>query len=245
MNPTLRGNHSDGRISDTGSSADSKMPMANGEPRTMNPALRNLCPTLEPLHIELLTTSFRNLQVLLDLPPYHPTSPTSRLSPDSCLPLDSHVSPNSRPSPVPTRLSYLSPKQDGHVTSTPRLLPVPTCLGSISADGNISDSPGTPQHTAPDFLDLLPLVPGAFHHLTPLRNPLNTPLLSPGSPFSPLTPSSSGMSLPNLVTQFDPLPALDPNHASINSPAPPHPATNSNGPRPSQTPENILCAPNT
>ncbi|KIJ09421.1 hypothetical protein PAXINDRAFT_17481, partial [Paxillus involutus ATCC 200175] len=206
---------------------------------------RNLCPTLEPLDIELLAASFRDLQVLLDLSPYHPTSPTSRLSLDSCLPLDSHVSPNSRISPIPTRLSHLSPERDGHVTPAPRLSPVPTCLGLTSADGNISDSPGTPQWTAPDLLDLSPFVPGAFHHSTPLRNPLNTPLLSPGSPLSPLTPSSSGASSPDLVTQFDPLPALDPNHASVNSPAPPHPATISNGPRPSQMPENIPRAPNT
>ncbi|KIJ09275.1 hypothetical protein PAXINDRAFT_17626 [Paxillus involutus ATCC 200175] len=206
---------------------------------------RNLRPTLEPLDIELLTASFRDLQVSLDLSPYHPTSPTSRLSPDSCLPLDSHVSPNSRISPTRTRLSHLSPERDGHVTPAPQLLPVPARLGLTSADGNISDSPGTPQRTAPDLLDLSPFVPGAFHHSTPLRNPLNTPLLLPGSPLSPLTPSSSGASSPDLVTQFDPLPALDLNHASVNSLAPPHPATNSNGPRPSQTPENILRVPNT
>ncbi|KIJ10742.1 hypothetical protein PAXINDRAFT_16289 [Paxillus involutus ATCC 200175] len=187
---------------------------------------RNLCPTLEPLDIELLTASFRDLQV-------------------SCLPLDSHVSPNSRISPTRTCLSHLSPERDGHVTPAPRLSPVPARLGLTSADGNISDSPGTPQRTAPDLLDLSPFVPGAFHHLTPLRNPLNTPLLSPGSPLSPLTPSSSGVSSPDLVTQFDPLPALGLNHASVNSPAPPHPATNSDGPRPSQTPENILRVPNT
>ncbi|KIJ07701.1 hypothetical protein PAXINDRAFT_19133 [Paxillus involutus ATCC 200175] len=184
---------------------------------------RNLRPTLEPLDIELLTASFCDLQVLLDLSPYHPTSPTSRLSPDSCLPLDSHVSPNSRISPTCTRLSHLSPERDSHVTPAPRLSPVPARLGLTLADGNIR----------------------AFHHSTPLHNPLNTPLLSPGSPLSPLTPSSSGASSPDLVTQFDLLLALDPNHASVDSRAPPHPATNSDRPRPSQMPENILRVPNT
>ncbi|KIJ11656.1 hypothetical protein PAXINDRAFT_15475 [Paxillus involutus ATCC 200175] len=181
---------------------------------------RNLRLTLKPLDIELLTASFRDLQV-------------------SCLPLDSHVSPTR------TCLSHLSPERDGHVTPAPRLSPVPACLGLTSANGNISDSPGTPQRTAPDLLDLSPFIPGAFHHSTLLCNPLNTPLLSPGSPLSPLTPSSSGASSPDLVTQFDPLPALDLNHTSVDSPAPPHPATNSDGPRPSQTPENILHVPNT
>ncbi|KIJ16199.1 hypothetical protein PAXINDRAFT_11235 [Paxillus involutus ATCC 200175] len=206
---------------------------------------RNLRPTLEPLDIELLTTSFCDLQVLIDLSPYHLTSPTSRLSPDSCLPLDSHVSPNSCISPIRTRLSHLLPERDSHIAPAPQLSPVPACLGLTSADGNISDSPGTPQQTAPDLLDLSPFVPGALHHSTPLHNPLNTPLLSPGSPLSPLTTSSSSMSSPDPVTQFDPLPALDLNHTSVNSPAPPHPATNSNGPCPSQTPENILRVPNT
>ncbi|KIJ08787.1 hypothetical protein PAXINDRAFT_18096 [Paxillus involutus ATCC 200175] len=219
----------------------SDLPTARG---SAEHSRRNLRPTLEPLDIELLTTSFRDLQVSLDLSPYHPTSPTSRLSPDSCLPLDSHISPNSRISPTRTRLSHLSPERDGHVTPALRLSPVPARLGLTSADGNISDSPGTPQRTAPDLLDLSPFVPGAFHHSTPLRNPLNTPLLSPGSPLSPLTPSSSSASSPDLVTQFDLLPALNLNHASVDSPAPPHPA-NSNGPRPSQTPENILRVPNT
>ncbi|KIJ10571.1 hypothetical protein PAXINDRAFT_16410 [Paxillus involutus ATCC 200175] len=115
----------------------------------------------------------------------------------------------------------------------------------------LSDSPGTPHRTAPDFLDLSPLIPGAFHHSTPLYNPLNTPLLLPGSPLSPLTPSSSSTSSPDLVTQFNPLPAPNPNHTRVYSPAPPlattctPPAMSTNTPHPSQTPENVLRALNT
>ncbi|KIK79767.1 hypothetical protein PAXRUDRAFT_16149 [Paxillus rubicundulus Ve08.2h10] len=116
---------------------------------------RNLRPTLEPLDIELLTASFH----------HHLDSPITRLSPDSCLPFDIHISP------------------------TLCLSPVPTCIGDHSAEGNISDPPGTPEQIIPDYLDFSPFIPGAFCHLTPPHNPLDSPLLSLGSPLSPLSPS--------------------------------------------------------
>ncbi|KIK77323.1 hypothetical protein PAXRUDRAFT_17589 [Paxillus rubicundulus Ve08.2h10] len=181
------------------------VPMDPGiRPRTQLPmplpSRRNLCPTLEPLDFELLTASFRNLQVSRDSPFHHPNLPITQLSPDSCLPFDICILPTLRLSPVPTR------------------------LGDHSAEGNISEPPGTPEQIIPDYLDFSPFVPGTFHHSTPSRNPLDSPLLSPGSPLSPLTPSSPGSSLPSPLTEFDLrppfLPSQENTHRQTTNPLP-------------------------
>ncbi|KIK81480.1 hypothetical protein PAXRUDRAFT_15215 [Paxillus rubicundulus Ve08.2h10] len=151
------------------------------------PGRRNLHPTLEPLNIKLLTAPFRNLQVSQDSLLHHLNSPITRLSPDSCLPFDIRISPTLRLSPVPTR------------------------LGDHSAEGNISEPPGTPEQIVPDYLDFSPFVPGAFRHSTPPHNPLDSPLLSSGSPLLPLTPSSPGSSSPSPLTEFDLRPPFLPN----------------------------------
>ncbi|KIK78144.1 hypothetical protein PAXRUDRAFT_17046 [Paxillus rubicundulus Ve08.2h10] len=181
---------------------------------------RNLHSTLEPLDIEFLTVSFCKLQVTRDSLLHHPDSPITQLSPDSCLPFDICISPTFHLSPVSTR------------------------LGDHSAEGNISDPPGTPEQIVPDYLDFSPFIPGMFCHSTPPHNPLESLLLSPGSPLSPLTPSLSGSSLPSPLTQFDLRPPFLLSHNNTHWPTtdPLPSASSSNAcpvPRPAPTPANL------